>query len=91
MISNEARNLANLPEEMFSIIKSAAQGLGPRLGRLSIAGRRTIETPHFLGITSRGVIPHVTQDTFARDTNINGVYVPLEDCRLTPAIRPLAG
>jgi queuine tRNA-ribosyltransferase len=90
MGSIEADKFAHLPNEMFSIIKSASQGLGPRLGRLSLAGRNAIETPHYLGITSRGVVPHLTQDTFARDTSIGGVYVPLEDCTLAPAIRTLA-
>lgn len=79
----EAGKLAQLPDEMFSIIKSAQNGLGPRLGRLGIAGRKTLETPHYLAITSRGVVPHLSQDTFTRDTNINGVYVPLEDCEFT--------
>ena len=85
MEPNETSSFASLPEEMFTIIKSASQGLGPRLGRLSIAGRKAIETPHFLGITSRGVVPHLTQDTLARDTSINGVFVPLEDCKFSPA------
>ncbi|EME43681.1 hypothetical protein DOTSEDRAFT_92801, partial [Dothistroma septosporum NZE10] len=64
---------------MFSIIKATGQGLGPRLGRLALPGRRVINTPHYLGNTSRGVVPHITQDTFVRDTSINGVYVGLED------------
>ncbi len=71
---------ANSTERMFSIIKAAGSAKGPRLGRLQVRGRHLIETPHFLGITSRGVVPHITQDTFARDTGIPGVYVPLEDC-----------
>lgn len=65
-------------DKMFSIIKEVGRA---RLGRLVSAGRKTLETPHFLGITSRGVIPHITQDTFVRDTDINSVYVPLEDCK----------
>lgn len=88
--ATDADKFASLPDEMFTIIKTASQGLGPRLGRLSIAGRHAIDTPHFLGITSRGVVPHLTQDTFARDTSINGVYVPLEDCTYTPATETLA-
>jgi queuine tRNA-ribosyltransferase len=78
--STDVDKFASLPDEMFSIIKSAPQGLGSRLGRLSVAGREAIDTPHFLGITSRGVVPHLTQDTFARDASISAVYVPLEDC-----------
>ena len=90
MDSAENDSFAHLPDEMFTIIKTASQGLGPRLGQLSIAGRHTIETPHYLGVTCRGVVPHLTPDTFARDTSINGVYVPLEDCTLGLAILTLA-
>lgn len=80
MGSYGSNRLEELPDEMFTIIKSAASGIGARLGRLSIAGRNAIETPHYLGITSRGVVPHLSQDIFARDTGVSGVYVPLEDC-----------
>ena len=80
MDSCSAERFAQMPVEMFTIIKSATAGLGPRLSRWSLAGRNTIDTPHYLGITSRGVVPHLTQDTFARDAGISGVYVPLEDC-----------
>ncbi|KAK3707344.1 hypothetical protein LTR37_012188 [Vermiconidia calcicola] len=72
-------SMAQLPDEMFTLIKAATSGIGPRLGRLSVSGRRTIETPHYLGLTSRGVVPHLSQDTFARESSISGVYVPLED------------
>jgi queuine tRNA-ribosyltransferase accessory subunit len=73
--------LEQLPHEMFTVIKQAAAALGPRLGRLALPGRHAIETPHYLGITSRGVVPHLTQDTFVRDTAISGVYLGLEDCK----------
>ncbi len=74
-----AVQVANLPSEMFSIIKTSGT-IGPRLGCLRLAGRQVLETPHFLAITSRGVVPHITQDSFAGATGISGVYVPLEDC-----------
>lgn len=81
--------LGQLPDEMFTIIKAASNGLGQRLGKLALSGRKAIETPHYLGITSRGVIPHITQDNFARSTSISGVYVGLEDCKyLTLPSRP---
>ena len=70
-----------LPHEMFSIIAATAHSLGPRLGQLRLTGRKIIETPHYLALTFRGVVPHMTQDTFARDASIDGVYVPLEDCK----------
>ncbi|KAI5365216.1 Putative tRNA-guanine(15) transglycosylase, queuine tRNA-ribosyltransferase accessory subunit QTRTD1 [Septoria linicola] len=69
-------------EEMFHILRStgtAATGTAARLGRLALPRRRILETPHYLANTSRGVVPHITQDTFVRDTDINGVYVALED------------
>lgn len=77
----DANHLAQLPHEMFSIIKQTAQGLSPRLGRLSLPNRHAIHTPHYLASTSRGVVPHITPDTFRRDTGITGVYIPLEDCK----------
>lgn len=77
-------SLGQLPEEMFTLIKTSSQSLGPRLGRLSLAGRKQIETPHYLANTSRGVVPHITQDTFRRDTHISGAYYALEDCKSFP-------
>ena len=76
-----SEKLSQLPDEMFTLIKSSSQSLGPRLGRLALPGRRVIDTPHYLGNTSRGVVPHITQDTFRRDTHISGVFIGLEDCK----------
>lgn len=77
-----------LPAEMFTIIKSARTHMGPRLGRLQLPDRTTLDTPSYLAITSRGVVPHLTPDAFARDTKINGVYMGLEDCTCSQAFRP---
>lgn len=73
--------LDQLPPEMleFTLLKTSG-ALAPRLGRIAVAGRKTILTPAFIGNTSRGIIPHVSQDNFRRTDSINGVYVPLEDC-----------
>lgn len=86
-----ASSIGELPNEMF--FKAASSTLAPRLGRLSFPGRQAIDTPHYLAITSRGVVPHLTQDSFARDTRIAGVYVGLEDCRpsLPPGLHPSSG
>jgi queuine tRNA-ribosyltransferase subunit QTRTD1 len=65
---------------MFTIVKATAATLSPRLGRLSLPGRNAIETPHYLGLTSRGVVPHLSQDNFAQLSSISGVYAALEDC-----------
>ncbi|ORY19227.1 tRNA-guanine(15) transglycosylase-like protein [Clohesyomyces aquaticus] len=74
-----ASKLADLPPEMldFTLLKPAG-ALVPRLGRLSIPGRRTLLTPDFLGNTSRGAIPHISQDNFGK-TGLDGVYIALED------------
>lgn len=65
----------------FTILKSSNGDLRARLGRLACQKRRVIETPHYVGIASRGVIPHLSQDTMAKKTNLQGIYVALEDCK----------
>jgi hypothetical protein len=75
--------------DMFTIVKATAATLSPRLGRLSLPVRNAIETPHYLGLTSRGVVPHLSQDNFAQLTSISGVYAALEDCTFT-ATAPLS-
>jgi queuine tRNA-ribosyltransferase subunit QTRTD1 len=73
--------LDQLPAEMleFTLLKTSGS-LAPRLGRLSFPGRKSILTPAFIGNTSRGVIPHVSQDNFRSSADVGGVYVALEDC-----------
>lgn len=75
------QKLDQLPTEMleFALLKTTS-ALAPRLGRLSLHGRKSILTPAFIGNTSRGVIPHVSQDNFRKHVDVNGVYIPLEDC-----------
>ena len=76
--------------DMFTIVKATAATLSPRLGRLSLPGRNAIETPHYIGLTSRGVIPHLSQDNLARLSSISGAYVSLEDCKFLATPTPLA-
>lgn len=74
-------NLDQLPPEMMEYVLLKTKGaLAPRLGRISLAGRKSIPTPGFIGNTSRGVIPHISPDTFRKSVDLNGVYIPLEDC-----------
>ena len=80
-----SEHFSQLPPEMFTIIKSNANSLGPRLGRLTLKGRNALDTPNYLGNTSRGAVPHITPDTMACDTSIFGVYVALEDCKSLPS------
>jgi queuine tRNA-ribosyltransferase subunit QTRTD1 len=81
MSATQDEKLKSLPGEMFSIIKSTSHHLSPRLGSLAIPGRNAIQTPHYLGLTSRGAIPHISQDNFAQLSAIAGVYAALEDCK----------
>ena len=55
---------------------------GPRIGRLSFPNRVPIETPHYVAISSRGAVPHLTQDMMRDNTQIGAIYVALEDCEL---------
>ncbi|TAQ83979.1 hypothetical protein B7494_g7702 [Chlorociboria aeruginascens] len=65
--------------EILNSLESNATGIRTRLGRLSIPGRRPLETPNFIAISSRGVIPHMTPDIIASHTQINGVHMAIED------------
>ncbi|KAI0805686.1 tRNA-guanine transglycosylase [Xylaria sp. FL0064] len=65
---------------MFKILKSAVNdGVGARLGMLSLPKRRPIETPNFIGITARGAIPHLTPDNVGKKSELGGIYIALED------------
>ncbi|KAK3402736.1 tRNA-guanine(15) transglycosylase-like protein [Sordaria brevicollis] len=63
----------------FELLKTAVKDGGARLGRLAFSGRRTVDTPNFFGLTSRGVIPHVTPDNVEKHLHTNGTYMALED------------
>jgi queuine tRNA-ribosyltransferase subunit QTRTD1 len=54
---------------------------GPRLGRMIVEGRKDLETPNFLAVSSRGVIPHMTPDVIAASTQIGGIHMAIEDCK----------
>ncbi|KAJ9664428.1 hypothetical protein H2201_005176 [Coniosporium apollinis] len=72
MADNLTLGLSQLPDEMLSFtILKASEGIAPRLGKLAFPGRSTIQTPHYVGNTSRGVIPHLSQDMFSKHTNID--------------------
>jgi hypothetical protein len=64
----------------FDILNSQNES-SARRGVLSVPGRLSVQTPHYTAITSRGSVPHLSQDTLRDQTSINGVYVALEDCK----------
>jgi queuine tRNA-ribosyltransferase subunit QTRTD1 len=68
--------------EFFEIIRPEDPSVvGPRLGQLTVQGRSKLETPNFLAVSSRGVVPHMTPDVIAANSLIGGVHMALEDCK----------
>ncbi|EFQ29882.1 tRNA-guanine transglycosylase [Colletotrichum graminicola] len=81
MSNAETFNVERNSEGMiFEILKKAANGSSAaRLGRLSLPKRNPIETPNYIAVASRGVVPHVTPDNLEKYTSISAVYMALED------------
>jgi queuine tRNA-ribosyltransferase subunit QTRTD1 len=75
MASRKQTNLS------FEILSNPDSTSGARLGRLAIEGRKALETPGFIAVTSRGVVPHMTPDVVAAHAQFGGVHMALEDCR----------
>ena len=74
-------------QHFFRVLSSAdSDASGARLGQVQINGRRDLDTPNFLAISSRGVIPHISPDVIAAHTNFGGVHMAVEDCMLSDAI-----
>lgn len=68
--------------KVFTVLSQAASdGYTARLGKLALPGRRTIDTPNFTAVTSRGVIPHLTPEVVSKYTSFSSAYMALEDCR----------
>ncbi|EAQ90712.1 hypothetical protein CHGG_02647 [Chaetomium globosum CBS 148.51] len=64
----------------FEVFKGALKdGVAARVGRIAFAGRLPIDTPNFIGITSRGTVPHVTPDNVGKHLQTTGAYMALED------------
>lgn len=82
MASSISHPLSARAKSALSFVSSAlgSNQCGPRLGRLSCQGRIPIDTPHYLAISSRGIVPHLTQDMVKENTSITGLYAALEDC-----------
>jgi len=80
MPKSGARSPLNTPS--FNLVKPFEHELGARLGCFSFPGRQPIETPHYIAISSRGAVPHLSQDTMKESTSIQGLYAGLEDCKL---------
>jgi len=68
----------NMPS--FRITQAATEQFAPRLGEL-VTRHNALETPHYVANTSRGLVPHISQDIMRKHTDIRGVYLALEDCK----------
>lgn len=65
----------------FSLLGSGAPVLAPRVGNLTLPGRKAIATPHHVPLTSRGTVPHIAHDVMRDHTAINSIYAGMEDCK----------
>lgn len=59
---------------------SSPGGLAARVGKFVLPNRKPIQTPHYITITSRGAVPHISPDIVRNSTSIGSLYVGLEDC-----------
>lgn len=64
------------------------QGDQYRLGELALAGRQKVQTPNYFPLTSRGSIPHLSQDMMRDHAPVAGIYTALEDCEFPLNSRP---
>ncbi|OLN84873.1 Queuine tRNA-ribosyltransferase-like protein [Colletotrichum chlorophyti] len=77
VMADQERNTGGM---IFEIFKTAAAGSSvARLGRLSLSKRKPMETPNYIAVASRGVLPHVTPDNLAKHANFGAAYMALED------------
>lgn len=51
-----------------------------RVGHLTFQGRNPIKTPHYVAVSSRGAVPHLSQDMTRDNTSIRALYTAVEDC-----------
>ncbi|PHH62191.1 hypothetical protein CDD81_7385 [Ophiocordyceps australis] len=73
---------SNMPSSKFMRLlgpAAAVNGCGPRLGRVAFPGRKAIDTPSFIAVTSRGAVPHLTPDNLDQHTSVGAAYMALED------------
>jgi len=67
----------------FKHLNTEAGNEKPRLGCLCFQGRQPIDTPHYVAVSSRGAVPHLSQDMMRDNTAIGAMYAALEDCEYT--------
>ncbi|KAL9128722.1 MAG: hypothetical protein Q9217_002655 [Psora testacea] len=83
-------NPAKAPKQIpFEVNSLSADNNGYRLGHLNFPRRAPIDTPHYVAVSSRGAIPHISQDVMRDNTRMKGMYTALEDyIEKAPSQRP---
>ncbi|KAL8711430.1 MAG: hypothetical protein Q9220_004088 [cf. Caloplaca sp. 1 TL-2023] len=73
----------------FDFEAGSSQDAVPRIAQMSLKGRATIKTPSYVAVSSRGCVPHISQDVARDRTNIDGIYAALEDfIEKSPSVIP---
>lgn len=81
--ANMTGNPGSMPSKgIFSVqvTSTEIQGDQHRLGELALAGRQKVQTPNYFPLTSRGSLPHLSQDMMRDYAPVAGIYTALEDC-----------
>lgn len=82
MASKENQGTASAKPLSFEILAAPSTSVhDARLGKLLRIGRRGVETPNYFSLSSRGSVPHLSQDTVRDHTAITGIHTALEDCK----------
>lgn len=79
--SSEDSKGSSMPSAFTRLSSTTGDGSSKaRLGELAFAGKDAIETPNFLAVTSRGVMPHISPDAIPSQVSFPGVFIAIEDC-----------
>lgn len=70
----------------FDLLESQPAADHARLCRLSFRGRVPMETPNYVAASSRGAVPHISQDMMRDNTAVKSMYTALEDCEYLRSI-----
>lgn len=91
MSASESSKEAYKPSAFTRLSSTTGDGDSEaRLGELALKGRDVIETPNFLAVTSRGVMPHISPDAIPSQATFPGVFTAIEDCSCAHSSMPLA-
>ena len=79
-MASSSANGSSTEHVSFELLNAQTKDNDARLGCLYFRERPPLQTPHYLAISSRGCVPHITQDMMRDQTSIRGIYAAFEDC-----------